>query len=1036
MRKHFILFVTALLTLTSGLKAQVITGKVVNADQEPLIGVVVKGGNNKTGVTTDVDGFFRLNLGKDAKYPIQVKINYVGYDPYDLDIYEETDNVGTIVLRTERFSLDGVVVVAYGSQKRRDLTGAVSSVDGKELLKNPITSLEQSLEGKLSGVQVTQATGAPGGAVVINVRGTSSISAGNEPLYVVDGLPVVSKDLSDIGGYQGNSLSGIADINPNDIASVEVLKDASAAALYGSRASNGVILITTKKGAAGRTKVTLDSYIGVQNLWKKLDYLNAEEYVEARNEAIDNYNNSLGLSPSDATYKKHVSAAVPGADTNWLDEITHNGLQTNHQLTISGGNDRTLFYASGGYYKQEGAIINTGYERYNLRTNISHQVNKRIHVDANIALSTSDTRRATGDNNIFSPWINALSVSPDFSIYDADGNYGNVNNSRRNPVQLIKEEPQSSKKYRALVNLKGSLEIHPELHYHINLGGDYNILHELQVWPSTSLQGASVNGETVDGRAFTFTHLAEHTLDYNHSWGALNLKALAGYSYQKTTVDNAYVDGINFVSPSLIYLDSAGEITYGGSYVEKNALQSYFARANLSYADRYLLELSFRSDASSKFSPDNRVGYFPAASAGWQVSQEKFWKENKAVNDLKLRASIGYTGNQEGIGNYEYHQTYSASGVKYNGNSGYSFPTYKPNPNLSWEKTLQYDLGFDAVLLNRRIELIFDWYKKDTHDLLLTHSINSLSGYSSTTSNVGDITNTGLELSITSHNLTGQFKWDSRLNFTYAKNEVTGLVKNAEGEEPYITTGYCNILQVGESMAAFFMIQADGIYQSKEEILAQPGGQKLWDKGIRPGDVKYFDKNADGVINSEDRVISGSPFPKFFGSLSNNFSYKGFDLSIDLQYAIGAKLYAAWKANGTGGGNQGGHANAYGILRSEWDNRWTESNPSGDKPRAVAYGAAYENNILNYTTRYLENADFLKIRNLSLGYTLPVSLTKQFGINHLRLYATVHNLYTFTGYDGFDPEVAMFPTRTTYRGYDSGSVPQLRSYVFGINLTF
>ena len=335
MKKHFIVILTAFLALTSGLKAQVITGKVVNADQEPLIGVVVKGGNNKTGVVTDADGIFRLNLGKGAKYPLQVKINYVGYDPYDLDIYEETDNVGTIVLRTERFSLDGVVVVAYGSQKRRDLTGAVSSVDGKELLKNPITSLEQSLEGKLSGVQVTQATGAPGGAVVINVRGTSSISAGNEPLYVVDGLPVVSKDLSDIGGYQGNSLSGIADINPNDIASVEVLKDASAAALYGSRASNGVILITTKKGAAGRTKVTLDSYIGIQNLWKKLDYLNAEEYVAARNEAIDNYNTSLGLSPSDATYKKHVSAAVPGADTNWLDEITHNGLQTNHQLTIS-----------------------------------------------------------------------------------------------------------------------------------------------------------------------------------------------------------------------------------------------------------------------------------------------------------------------------------------------------------------------------------------------------------------------------------------------------------------------------------------------------------------------------------------------------------------------------------------------------------------------------------------------------------------------------------------------------------------------------
>ena len=782
MRKKNLLLVLALLSFFTEVKAQVIQGQVVNADQEPLVGVVVKLGDNaKNAVTTDIDGQFKLNVGN-VKYPIQLKINYVGYDPYDLDIYEQTENVGTIVLRTERFSLNDVVVVAYGSQKRRELTGAISSVDGKELLKNPVTSLEQSLEGKLSGVQVTQATGAPGGAVSISVRGTSSISAGNEPLYVVDGLPVVSADLSDVGGYQGNSLSGIADINPNDIASVEVLKDASAAALYGSRASNGVILITTKKGRQGKTQITLDSYIGVQNIAHKLDFLNASEYVAARNEAIDNYNNSLGLTPADATYKKHVTGAVPGADTNWLDEITQNGLQTNHQLTISGGNDRTQFYASGGYFNQEGAIINTGYERYNLRTNIGHQINKRIHIDANIALSSSNTKRATGDNNIYSPWINAILVSPDYAVYNSDGSYGNVNNSRRNPVQLIKEEPQNSKKYRAIVNLKGSLEILPELHYHINLGGDYNILHELQVWPSTSLQGASVNGETVDGRAFTFTQLAEHTLDYSHSWGGLQLKALAGYSYQKTKLDNAYVDGINFVSPSLIYLDSAGEITYGGSHVQINALQSLFARANLNYQDKYLLELSLRSDASSKFAPDHRVGYFPAASAGWKITDEKFFPKTKAISDLKIRASIGYTGNQEGIGNYEYHQTYSASNIKYNGKSGYSFPSSKPNPDLTWEKTLQYDFGFDAVLLNRRVELIFDWYKKDTHDLLLSHSINSLSGYSSTTSNVGDITNTGIEVGITTHNLTGAFKWDSRFNFTYAKNEVTGLVKNAEGE--------------------------------------------------------------------------------------------------------------------------------------------------------------------------------------------------------------------------------------------------------------
>ena len=1037
MSKKALLFVAVLSVIATGLRAQIISGKVVSNEQEPLPGVLIQLANDgNIGASTDADGRFRLNPGQHVKYPIQLIFKYVGYAPLELDIYEETSDVGEVVLRNDRFSLNEVVVVAYGEQKRQDLTGAVSSVDGQELLKNPITSLEQSLEGKLTGVQVTQATGAPGGAVTINVRGASSISAGTEPLYVVDGLPVVSKDLSDVGGYQGNFLSGIADINPNDIASIEVLKDASAAALYGSRASNGVILITTKKGASGRTKVTLDSYIGWQDIAHKLEFLNAEEYIAARNEAIDNYNTSLGLTPNDATYKQHVTGAVPGADTDWFDAITQKGLQTSHQLTVSGGNERTQFYASGGYYKQDGAIKHSSYDRYNLRTNIGHKINRKLRLDANVALSSSLTHRITGDNNIYSPWYNMLSASPDYTIYNEDGSYGNINNSRRNPVQLAEEDKQTSRKWRALFNLKGTWDILPELHYHLNLGGDYNVLHELQIWPSTSLQGASENGETRDGRDFTYTHLAENTLEYAHTWGKLKFNGLLGYSYQKTTLDNAYVDGTDFVSPTLVYVNSAGKIAYGGSYVEENALQSLFARTNFDFDNRYLLELSFRSDASSKFSSDNRVGYFPAASAGWKLTEEKFWKKNNTLNDLKIRASIGYTGNQEGIGNYEYHQTYSASSIKYNGKSGLSFPTYKPNPDLKWEKTLQYDLGFDAILFDHRVELIFDWYKKDTRDLLLTHSINSLSGYSNITSNVGSLTNSGVELGITTHNLTGKFKWNTTFNFTYSHNEVTELVKNAQGEEPYIATGFCNVLQVGEPMASFFLIRADGIFQSKEEILAQRNGQELWDKGIRPGDVKYYDKNEDGVINSQDRVVSGSPFPNVFGSIANNFSYKGFDLSIDLQYSLGAKLYEAWKASAAGLGNQGGHPNAYGIVKSEWDDRWTETNPSGKAPRAVANGAAYDNNVLNYTTRYLEDADYLKIRNLSLGYTLPQSAVKQLGIQKLRIYGTIHNLYTFTGYDGYDPEVTLFPNRANYRGYDSGAVPQLRSFVFGFNLTF
>lgn len=1030
MRKLLVVLLLLTAAVSGGFaQSRTIRGTVISQDDgQPVIGAAVQVKGTKIGVLTDIDGQYTLQVPERGKTLV---VSYLGYATKEVAVGPNLK----IFLSADAQALDEVVV-AYGSQQRRNLTGAVGSVDGKELLKNPVTGVEQSLAGKFSGVQVLEATGAPGGAVTINVRGTSSVSAGNEPLYVVDGLPVVSKDLSDVGGYQGNQLSGIADINPNDIASIEVLKDASAAALYGSRASNGVILITTKKGASGRTQVTLDSYVGWQDISHKLKFLNGPEYIAARNEAIDNYNTSLGLTPADATYKQHEAGAVPGADTDWLDAVTQKGLLTSHQLSVSGGNGRTQFYASAGYYRQEGAIIHSSYDRYNLRTNLGHQINDKIRLDANIGLSSSLTHRITGDNNIYSPWYNMLSVSPDYVIYNPDGSYANVNNSRRNPIQLAEEDKQTSRKWRALFNVKATWIILPGLTYRLNLGGDYNVLHERQIWPATSLQGASYNGDSVDGRAFTYTHLAENTLNYDHTWGDLKFNALVGYSYQKTTLDNAYVEGINFVSPSLVYIDSAAETPWGGSYVEENALQSLFGRVNLNYRNRYLLEFSLRSDASSKFAPSKRVGYFPAASAAWRVSDEAFFPKNGAVNDLKVRASVGYTGNQEGIGNYEYHQTYSASNIIYNGRSGYAFPTYMPNPDLTWEKTLQYDFGFDATLLSNRIDVTFDYFKKSTHDLLLTHSVNALSGYSSQTSNVGSLNNSGVELSLTSHNLTGLFKWNTTFNLTYSRNKVTELVKNAEGEQPYITTGFCNVLQVGEPMAAFFLIQADGIYQSKEEILAQPGGQALWDKGIRPGDVKYFDKNEDGVINSEDRVVSGSPFPKVFGSLGNTFSYKGFDLSIDLQYSFGAKLYTAWKASAAGIGNQGGHPNGYNILKEEWDNRWTESNTSGTAPRAVANGAAYENNVLNYTTRYLEKADFLKVRNISLGYTLPQNITSQLGISRLRFYATVHNLWTFTGYDGFDPEVTLFPNRSNYRGYDSGSVPQLRSFVFGLNLSF
>ena len=994
-------------------------------DGEPVAGATVLVKGTHKGTITNIEGRFSLSVTNEDK---TIVVSYVGMTSAEVPIKRDM----VIRLKNDSKEIDEVVVVAYGTQKKRNLTSSVSSVKSESLQMTPATSIEQAMKGKLTGVQITQSTGTPGGAVVINVRGTSSISAGNDPLWVVDGVPIISDDLINYGQ------SSIADINPADIESIEVLKDASASALYGSRASNGVILVTTKKGRLNeRTKVSLNSYVSVQDLWKTFDILGTDDLISARNEAITNYNTSYGLTSGDANYLSPVSAAYSGSDTNWMDAITRSAISTNHQLSISGGSQKTSFYISGGFYYQEGIIINTDYQRLNLRSNITHNINNRLRVEANLALSSSENDYTVSDRSIYSPWLNAMIISPDYPLYQEDGSYTIVN-ANANPLEIIDKDRFLTKKYRATVNLKGTWDILPELSYSLTLSGDYNILHATGYIPSDSPEDTGSNGTANDDRVFTFTNLIENLFNYHKTFNQLTLNGLLGYSYQHTTYDTNGAEGTNFLSTSLKYISSAG-IKSGTSSFEENALSSFFARINLNYDERYIFEASIRADGSSKFAPGHRWGYFPATSLGWRISKEAFYPENSLVNDLKIRGSIGFTGNQEGIDNYEYFNVFSAEDVIYSNNPGLGLTSNMPNEDLKWEKTLQYGLGLDFALLQGRIEGSFDWYVKDTRDLLMNHSIDAMSGYSSITENVGSMKNSGVELSITSHNMTRNFKWDTTFGFTFSKNKVTGLVTNADGEEADIETGYCNILRVGEPLGSFYLLKAIGIYQSEEEILAETGGQDLWDSGIRPGDVKYYDANGDGVIDSEDRVVCGSPFPKFFGSLINNFSYKGFDLCIDLQYGFGYKIYAGWKEDIEGLGNLGASSAGNNILTSEYENRWTESNPSYSVPRLVAYGSDGYAATWNTqeSTRFLQDGDFLRINNITLGYTLPSKITNKVNIERLRFYVTANNLYTFTSYEGLDPETVSFPSYSaTYRGYDAGSIPALRSFVFGFNVTF
>lgn len=1023
----FLLFIAFMLTLVTTAHAQQsIHGSVTDASTgDPIVGATIIVTDTKSGTVTDVDGNFNVNATTGQK----IAFSYLGKKT----VTTIAKNGMRIKLYDDTHSLNDVVVVAYGTQQRHDLTGSISSINSSTVTENPVTSLEQALEGKMPGVQVTQGSGMPGSGISIQVRGASSISAGNEPLYVVDGFPILSTDLSSNTNttlFNGNNLSGVADIDPNDIESIEVLKDASASALYGSRASNGVVLITTKKGRAGKTRITFDTYIGWQDIPHMVKRLGAQEQTDAYNEARSNYNTSLALTSDDASYLKPINRHDENADTDWLNELTRNALQMSHQLAISGGSDRTQYYVSGGYLHQNGVIENMKYQRYNLRSNVSSQISKRIHFDANVALSYAYDLRTLGDNNGYSPWYNALRSPSDYPVYNEDGTYSTLPGSLHNPLGLLADQKQENKKYRAIVSLKGLLNILPGLDYQLSLNGDYNFIHEYNWFAPTSISGQRNNGSVNDFNLFSYTQLMEHNLTYKHSWKQLDFGALLGYSYQKTKLDDDYVSGINFLSSALRYLDSAGSINEGGGSVEEHALSSFYGRVNFSLLDRYLLEVSLRADRSSKFAPDHRTGWFPAVSAGWHISQEPWFPKNNTITNLKLRASIGKTGNQEGIGSYEWQKVYRSTSA-YDGNPGLTTRTRQANENLTWEKTTQYGVGVDLALLRHRIDITLDWYRKNTKDLLLTHSINGLTGYSTRTDNVGSLYNTGLELGVTSHNLTGSFKWDTHFAFSWNKNKITSLYQNDD-----ITEGSQNIMRVGEPMMSFYLIRMDGIYQSKDEILAEKNGQRLWDSGIRPGDVKYFDANDDGVINSKDRVICGSPFPKVFGSIGNTFSYKGFDLNIDLQYSLGAKIFAYWKQGVNGLGSLGASQNDFAIAKEEWEDRWTESHHSNSTPRAVAGGTAASNNYRLNTTRFLENADFLRIRNITLGYTLPEGCLKKMGISRLRFYATVMNLYTFTGYDGFDPQSTINPFIITSRGYDNGALPRTRSWVFGMNLAF
>jgi len=1013
MHKQILLYLMSFICSIGWAQEIIVSGRVVDNTDHPIPGVTIRVENSGTGTVTNVNGEYKISARKGS----DLSFSYIGMNDVKLTV---TGPVANMTMSYKDYALEEVVVVAFGTQKRSDMASSVASLKNEQLAELPVFSMEQAIQGKMPGVKMNITSGVPGGNIVARVRGASSFSAGNNPLYVVDGIPM--NDVTyNINNYGHETLSAIADLNPADIASIEVLKDASASALYGSRASNGVILITTKKGEYNQNKIQFDAYYGIQSFVKKVDFTDAKSWLEIQNEARNNYNTDNNLSSGDKLFQNPLGDPNnPPANVDWVDEITRsNGAIQNYQVSFSGGNSRTRSYLSGGYYNQKGLVKMNDYEKYNFRVNLDHQIAPILKVGTDVTLTYMTTNRIHGSNNIYSPWSNAIAQRPDEPVYNSEGDY--YSTTQYNPIQTLKETKYDTRKLRVLGGVYGEMKIWKGLQFKTRLGTDLSYLSEQTYENSKSLQGKSSNGAALDGRSWMSQLITENMFTYDQKLDYMTMNFLLGQSYQENTTDYNYVSGKNFPSDDLQYLSSASLIDGGSSSWTKNALLSYFARARFLFLDKYILEGSMRRDGSSKFDGDNKYGVFPSGALGWIIDRESFFPENNVLTGLKLRTSYGLTGNQGGISNFVSRSQLSPS-YSYNDIPGFAVDT-KANKDLKWEKTQQFNIGLDMNFWNSRISATFDYYNKKTNDLLMYRSLPSTSGFSTMMDNIGSVRNEGVEFSFTSRNITGAFTWTSLFNITHEWNKILALNKTPNGEWIDEVAGWNQIRSVGKPIGAYYLIKSQGVYQTQEEI-----PESLWKQGVRPGDMKYEDYDKNGTINSDDRQIVSAPEPKFYGGFDNYFTYKDFDLSISTYFSYGGKLYSMWAAE-EGAANMGYSLGA--ITQEMADKRWTGTGSSNSVPRAV-YGTQGKWNT-QASDRFFEDASFMKIKDITLGYTLPKELSRKVYMENLRLYVKGENLWTITKYSGYDPEVMSVAASIT--GTDQGTQPQPRSFLFGVSIT-
>jgi len=1029
-----------------------ITGKITSAaTTEVLGGATVLEKGTKIGTKSDQNGFYSLELSPNAI----IVISYTGYETKEIAINNRV--IIDVVLNQAVKELRDVVVVGYGTQRKRDLTGAITSLARKDLVPVPAAnSFDQMMQGKVAGMQINQTSGAPGGNVNMVLRGINSITGGSQPLYVIDGYPVgsggggseltgYSSDSYSVSGIIGSSgvnrVNPLSSINPADIESIEVLKDASATAIYGSRGANGVIIITTKRGKEGVSSVNFEHSSGMQEVQHPLDLMSPSEYAEFVAEGRDNAWVFSGGNASDPNEARSPATWVKpefrnpgqfiGKGTDWQDVIFRRALVQNYQLSVTGNKEGINYALSGGYLNQKGIVIGSDFDKFNIRANVDVNLNQKIKVGTSFAGTHSfgDFARAEGDLQYRGLIATAIGSDPTIPIYDENGGYySEFSDPLGIPVEhpLVIADNFSDKRKNTNVFSNSYVEYKPtaELTLRSTIGVNYSG-NQTRIWKSsqiglaTSRTGTALAATT---RINSLNWLNENTVSYQKTFDDKHrIDAVAGFTIQKNQDDIMQAGASDFPTDDIPFI-GAGVVSSGADYTSEWSMLSWLARVNYSYADKYLLTATVRRDGSSRFGSRNKWGTFPSLSVAYRISEENFLKEVKAIDELKIRASYGVAGNNL-IGNYA---SLGLLGLSRTVSSGEVIlgvtPSTLGNDLLGWEKSYQVDFGLDVSLFGSRVTLTADVYRTHKKDLLLTVSLPAATGVSNSIQNIGELENKGLELTLHTQNINGKaFRWNSDVTFSVNRNKVLAL----HTPNGILNTSDFQVAKVGYPISSFQLLNILGVFQTPEEVANSP----IQHPSTQPGDYRFEDANGDGVINQSDRTLVGNPWPDFTWGFGNQFSYKAFTLGINIYGSQGNELYFQ---GGQTSLNGAGVQNQLALMNDRW--RSPEDPGNGKYARAVRNDYALGMNP--GTTKYLFDGSFVRIKNINLAYNLPQSLIERWKLKSLAVFADVTNVYTFTDYPGFDPEGSTGGDNVARSGIDFYSYPIPRTYSLGIRASF